>query len=142
LHNKLTCSLKTMQKDKGVFITEGNGITFVTVLVSLAILAAGIVTLLKVFPVITSLSERAESNVSVSMIADNLFTSVEKIYGSKSGPEVPPSIQGECAEFPAYKYRISFDEKKKDLYDVQADVFWKREGKYEHKNFYTRFRRK
>ena len=70
------------------------GVTFISVLIAFFILAVGVVALLRVYPAIDKLSGRAETFVSLSMIADKVFTVIEKVYGDADGPPVPSSFSG------------------------------------------------
>lgn len=117
------------------------GITLISILVSLIILATGIITLLKVYPVINKLSERGIDNTTISMISSQIFTLIDRVY-SAGDTEIPPSIEGYFKEYPDYKYRINFDEKKENLYNCEIEIFWKREGKIEKKFFTYSFRKK
>ena len=118
------------------------GITFISILVSLFILLVGIITLFRVFPVINKLSVRAKRSVSVSMIADKIFVLMEKAYESKSGTEIPIFLEGIDDEFPQYSYRINFTEEKEDLYKMELEISYKKEGKIEKGSFYQVFRRR
>ncbi|HOM26211.1 MAG TPA: hypothetical protein PKV21_01735, partial [bacterium] len=93
------------------------GFTLITVLIGLFILACGIITLIKVYPVIMNLSERSKSSVNISFIADKIFTQIEQIYGNKDVP-LPDNIEGVLNEYPDYKYRVNFNEEEEDLYKV------------------------
>ena len=118
------------------------GITFISILVALFILLVGIITLFRAFPVINKLSVRAKHSVSISFIVDKIFTLMEKAYGNKSGMEVPPSLEGIDNEFPQYSYRVNFTEEKEDLYKIELEISYKKEGKIEKKSFYQVFRRR
>ncbi len=117
------------------------GFTLITVLIGLFILACGIITLIKVYPVIMNLSERSKSSVNISFIADKIFTQIEQIYGNKDVP-LPDNIEGVLNEYPDYKYRVNFNEEKEDLYKVELEILWKKEGKDERKYFVTSLRRR
>jgi len=124
-----------------MFSKMKKGITLISILVSLVILATGIITLLKVFPVINKLSERGMDNTTVSMISDQIFAIIDKVYASGDN-DIPPFIEGKFAEFPDYKYRIDFNEEKENLYKANIEISWKREGKFEKKYFEYTFRKK
>jgi len=117
------------------------GFTLITVLIGLFILASGIIVLVRVYPVIMNLSERGKREVNVSFIADKIFTQVEHIYGNKD-IFLPDSIEGVLYDYPDYSYRVSFFEEKKDLYRVELEIFWKKEGKNEKKYFVSSIRRR
>ena len=124
-----------------MFSKMKKGITLISILVSLVILATGIITLLKVFPVINKLSERGMDNATVSMITDQIFTIIDKVYASGNN-DIPPFIEGNFTEFPDYKYRVDFNEEKENLYIANIEISWKREGKFEKKYFEYSFRKK
>ena len=67
---------------------------------------------------------------------------MEKAYGSKSGTEVPPFLKGTDDEFPQYSYRVNFTEEKEDLYKIELEISWKKEGQVEKESFYQVFRRR
>ena len=117
------------------------GFSFISILISLLILAIGILSLIKVFPVITKLSKRWKRAVSVSIIADKIFTLIEKIYGEENTP-VPDYLSGTVPDFPGYYYTAEMKEEKDGLYKVELEIKWKEEGKYEKKYFYSKFRKK
>ncbi len=121
---------------------SNGGLTFVSLLIAVFVLAAGITALLKVYPVIGNLSQRAKSSVSVSLIADRLFSLIENVYGHAGGPPVPAGISGRDEEFPAFFYRALMKEEKEDLYSVEIEISWKREGNEEKEIFQGKFRRK
>ncbi len=112
------------------------------VLVALLILAIGIVALLRVYPVIDRLSGRAETYVSLSMIADKVFTVIEKVYGDEDGPEVPSSLSGVDPDFPKYGYSVLIEQEKAGLYRTEVEIARKEEGKIEKECFYGSFYRK
>lgn len=118
-----------------------SGFTLITVLIGLFILAGGIITLIKVYPVIMNLSERSKSSVNVSFIADKIFTTIEQIYGNKDVP-LPENIEGTYSDYPDYRYKVNFTEEKEDLYKVELEILWKKEGKDEKKYFVSSLRRK
>lgn len=117
------------------------GITFISVLIALFILAVGLITLLRVYPVIDKLSGRAKTFVSLSMIADRVFTVIEKVYGDADGPAVPSSLSGIDEDFPRYSYSVSIREEKQGLYKTEVEITGKEEGKIESEYFYGSFRR-
>jgi len=117
------------------------GFTLISILIALFILAGGIITLIRVYPVIMGLSERSKSSVNVSFIADKIFTEIEEKYGKKEVP-LPDSIEDIVSEYPDYKYRVTFTEEKEDLYKVELEIFWNREGKVEKKYFVSILRRR
>ncbi len=123
-------------------IAGRKGVTFISLVVAVFIMSVGITAILRVFPVISRLGERAKNNVSVSLVADRVFTVIEMVYGSESGPPVPGHIYGRDTEFPRYSYRADITEERENLYSVEVDVFWKREGKVESRYFFGRFTRK
>jgi len=124
-----------------MFSKMKKGITLISILVSLFILATGVITLLKVFPVINKLSERGMDNTTVSMISDQIFAVIDNVYASGDN-DIPPFIEGKFDEFPNYKYRIDFNEEKENLYIANIEILWKREGKVEKKYFKYTFRKK
>jgi len=117
------------------------GITIMNVLIALLILSVGIVALLRVYPVIDKLSGRAETFVSLSMIADKVFTVIEKVYGDASGPAVPASLSGVDEDFPRYGYSVRIMEEKQGLYKTEVEITEKEEGKIEKEYFCGSFRR-
>ncbi|MGC8977562.1 MAG: type II secretion system protein [Candidatus Ratteibacteria bacterium] len=117
-----------------------NGFTLISILIGLFILACGIVTLIRVYPVIMGLSEKSKNSVNVSFIADKIFTQIE-IYEDKD-IELPETIEGTLSEFPDYKYKLNFVEEKVDLYRVELEIFWKKEGRDEKKYFVSVLRRR
>jgi len=117
------------------------GMTFIGVLVAFFILAAGIVTLLRVYPVLDKLSGRAKDYVSLSMIADRVFTVIEKVYGDDDGPAVPQSLSGIDEDFPQYGYSVRIETEKPGLYRTEVEITRKMEGKIESEWFYGSFRR-
>lgn len=116
------------------------GFTLISILIGLFILAGGIITLIRVYPIIMNLSERSKNSVNVSFIADKIFTLIE-IYENKE-IEMPEFLEGNVPDFPDYRYKINFIEEKTDLYKVELEIFWKREGKDEKKYFVSALRRK
>ena len=116
------------------------GIFLINILVSLIILSIGIITLLKVYPVISSLSERGKDNATISMISTQIFTLIDKVYSS-SNNDLPSSVDGCFLEFPQYKYKIDFSEERKNLYNADIEISWKRKGKIEKRYFTYSFRR-
>jgi len=88
-----------------------------------------------------NLSERSKSLVNISFIADKIFTEIEEKYGKKEIP-LPQSIENIIPEYPDYKYRITFTEEKEDLYKIELEIFWKKEGKIEKKYFVSVLRRR
>ncbi|MCM8785308.1 MAG: hypothetical protein NC827_04910 [Candidatus Omnitrophica bacterium] len=117
------------------------GFTLITVLIGLFILASGIITLIKIYPVIMNLSERSKNFVNVSFIADKIFTMVEQIYGNKDN-ELPEYIEGVLNDYPDYRYKVNFIEERQDLYKVELEIYWKKEGKDERKYFVSSLRRR
>jgi Tfp pilus assembly protein PilE len=117
------------------------GFTLISILIALFILAGGIITLIRVYPVIMNLSERSKSSANVSFIADKIFTEIEEKYGKKEVP-LPDSIEDVVSEYPDYKYKVVFTEEKEDLYKVELEIFWKKEGKIEKKYFVSILRRR
>ncbi|MCS7181355.1 MAG: hypothetical protein N2589_01155 [bacterium] len=118
-----------------------DGFTFMSILIGLFILAVGIITLIRVYPVIMKLSEKGKITVNVSFIADKIFTQIEKIYGNKD-VLLPDKIEGFVEDFPEYRYKLNFIEEKENLYKVELEVFWKKEGKDEKKYFVSMLRRR
>lgn len=118
------------------------GVTFVSVLIALFVLAVGITALLKAYPVISRLSDRAKNHVAVSLIADKIFTVIENVYGDAGGPPVPVFLSGTDEEFSRYFYSAEITEEKERLYAVEVKVSWEREGKVESEHFFAKFRRK
>lgn len=116
------------------------GFTLISILIGLFILAGGIIVLVRVYPVIMNLSERGKSSVNVSFIADKIFTQME-VYRDKSIP-VPEEIEGVLEDYPDYKYKINFVQEKEDLYLMELEIYWKREGKIEKKYFVSALRRR
>lgn len=116
------------------------GFTLISILIGLFILAGGIIVLVRVYPVIMNLSERGKSSVNVSFIADKIFTQME-VYRDKSIP-VPEVIEGVLEDYPDYKYKINFVQEKEDLYLMELEIYWKREGKIEKKYFVSALRRR
>src|SRR5690554_3148492 len=86
------------------------GFSFISVIISVFILAAGMITLLRVYPVVDRLSVRSENFVSMSLIADRLFTVIEQVYGGSNSPVVPACFHGVDEEFPLYEYNVSIYE--------------------------------
>jgi len=130
---------------EGVLLKKMNtnkGITFISVLIAVFVMAVGLTALLKAYPLIGRLSERARSYVSVSLVADKVFAVIENVYGDAGGPAVPESFAGIDEEFPGYSYSASIEEEKKGLYAVNVEISWRREGKIESESFFGRFRRK
>ncbi len=117
------------------------GITFISVLIAFFILSVGIITLLRVYPVIDKLSGRAKTYVSLSMIADKVFTTIEKIYGDADGPVVPSFLSGTDEDFPQYSYFVNIQQEKEDLYKAEVKITRMEEGKSESDYFYGSFRR-
>jgi len=117
------------------------GVTLMSVLVALLILAVGIVALLRVYPVIDKLSGRAQTYVSLSMIADKVFTVIEKVYGDAGGPPVPQFLSGVDEDFPRYGYSVRMRQEKQGLYETEVEITGKEEGKIEREYFYGSFRR-
>jgi len=118
------------------------GITFVTLLVSLFILLVGVSIIVKIFPAISKLSERAKDSVSISLIADKIFTLLEEVYGNKDGQEIPDEILGIDNEFPQYFYKAEFKEERENFYRVFLEIRWEREGKNEKREFCSVIRRR
>lgn len=116
------------------------GFTLISILIGLFILAGGIIVLVRVYPVIMNLSERGKSSVNVSFIADKIFTQME-VYRDKS-ISVPEVIEGVLEDYPDYKYKINFVQEKEDLYLMELEIYWKREGKIEKKYFVSALRRR
>ncbi len=123
-------------------LSRNAGITFVSVLIAFFILAVGIVTILKVYPAMDNLSGRAKNYVSLSMIADRVFTVIEKVYGDAEGPSVPSFITGVDGEFPRYVYSVWIEEEKQGLYRADMEITFMKEGKSESEYFQESFRRK
>ncbi len=119
-----------------------HGITFISLLIAVFVLTVGIAALLKVYPVISSLSEKAKGYVSTALIADRVFTLIETIYGDINGPPVPPYFSGIDEEFPRYAYSADIQEEKETLYRVDVKISWEKEGKCEEEYFSGKFRRK
>ncbi|MFN4227152.1 MAG: hypothetical protein ACK4F0_03305 [Candidatus Ratteibacteria bacterium] len=117
------------------------GFSLITVLIGLFILAGGIITLIKVYPVIMNLSERSKNLVNVSFIADKIFTMIEQIYGDKEN-EIPENFEGVLSDYPDYRFKVIFTEEKQDLYKVELEIYWKKEGKDEKKYFISSLRRR
>ncbi|MCM8766738.1 MAG: hypothetical protein NC901_01575 [Candidatus Omnitrophica bacterium] len=117
------------------------GFSLITVLIGLFILISGIITLIRVYPVIMNLSERSKNLVNISFIADKIFTMVEQIYGNKDN-ELPECIEGVLNDYPDYRYKINFTEERQDLYKVELEIYWKKEGKNERKYFVSSLRRR
>ncbi|MCK9266218.1 hypothetical protein M0P98_04975 [bacterium] len=118
------------------------GITFIGLIISVLILAIGISTLLKIYPVISTLSEKAKGNISVSFIADKIFALIENVYGNSNGPPVPTHLSGIDEEFPLYFYSVDIKEEKESLYNVDIEISWKKEGKIAKEYFSEKFRRR
>ncbi|HNS32183.1 MAG TPA: hypothetical protein PKN36_04320 [bacterium] len=119
-----------------------HGITFISLIIAVFVMAVGIASLLKVFPVISRLSERGKNDISVSLIADRIFTLIEHVYGDVNGPPVPSSIFGTDAEFPRYSYTADIEEEKENIYKIDVTISWEKEGKVENEYFFGNFRRK
>ncbi len=117
------------------------GFTLISILIGLFILAGGILFIMRSYPVIMRMSEKSKNNVNISFIADKIFTQIDEIYSSKDTP-LPPYLEGGIDEFPDYKYKINFIEEKENLYKVELEIFWKREGKDEKKYFVSMLRRR
>lgn len=120
---------------------DKKGVSFISVLVALLILSVGIVALLRVYPSINKLSGRAQTYVSLSMIADRVFTVIEKVYGDTSGPAVPGFLSGVDEDFPSYIYSVWIQEEKPGLYKTEVEITRKEEGVIEKEYFYGSFRR-
>jgi len=118
------------------------GITFISLIIAVFVLAVGIAALLKVYPVISGLSEKAKGHISVSLIADRIFALIEKVYGDAGGPAVPPCLSGIDEEFPIFSYFAEIEEEKEDLYGVNIEISWEKEGKIQNEYFSGKFRRK
>ncbi|MCM8803993.1 MAG: hypothetical protein NC833_01910 [Candidatus Omnitrophica bacterium] len=116
------------------------GFTLISILIGLFILAGGIITLIRVYPIIMNLSERSKSSVNVSFIADKIFMLIEA-YENKE-IEIPEFLEGTIPDFPDYKYKVNFTEEKADLYKVELEIFWKRDGKDEKRYFVSMLRRR
>ncbi|MCM8772289.1 MAG: hypothetical protein NC926_02900 [Candidatus Omnitrophica bacterium] len=117
------------------------GFTLVSILIGLFILACAVSILLKTYPVIMGMSQKGKNLVNISFIADKIFTQIEEIYGSKE-TILPSFLEGTVDDFPDFKYKINFKEEKEDLYKVELELFWQREGKYESKYFVSTLRRR
>ncbi len=117
------------------------GFTLISILIGLFILAGGIIVLIRVYPIIMRLSEKSKNSVDISFIADKIFTEIEEKYGKKE-VNLPELIEDTLPEYPDYKYRVSFIEEKEDLYKVELEILWKREGKIEKKYFVSILRRR
>jgi len=117
------------------------GFTLISILIGLFILAGGIIVLIRVYPIIMRLSEKSKNSVNISFIADKIFTEIEEKYGKKE-VNLPELIEDTLPEYPDYKYRVSFIEEKEDLYKVELEILWKREGKIEKKYFVSILRRR
>lgn len=118
------------------------GITFISILIAFFVLSVGLVTILRVFPVIKNLSEVSRTNLELSLVSENILTLVEQVYSSQNGPEVPAYLRGKDQQYPRYEYFITFEEEKAFLYDVHLTINWKSEGFVESRDFYGKFRRK
>ncbi|HPP11372.1 MAG TPA: hypothetical protein PKW42_01445, partial [bacterium] len=105
-----------MARDKSRY-----GLTLITVLVSLCLLATGIATLFRVLPVLNNLSRRSRTYVSCSQLADRVFQKVEEKYAASGGPEVPDYLEGAEPDLPGYTYRAWLREEKEGLYRVDLE---------------------
>jgi hypothetical protein len=117
------------------------GVTFISLLIAFFILSVGIITLMRVYPVIDKLSWRGRDYVSLSMIADRVFTVIEKVYGDADGPSVPSSLTGIDEDFPQYSYSVWISKKKDGLYKTEVEITRKVEGKSESEYFSGSFLR-
>lgn len=117
------------------------GFSLISVLIGLFILAGGIITLIRVYPVILNLSERSKNTVNLTFVAEEIFKKIEDDYSDKN-IQLPEKIEGFLKEYPDYKYLVEFKEEKKDLYRVKLEIIYKREGKDEKKYFESVLRRR
>lgn len=115
--------------------------TLISILISLFILGIVLGVLIRVYPVISSLSEKSKSSVSVSLIAEKIFATIEEMYTNKDIP-LPESFSGQFPDFPGYYYNVNFIEEKEDLYRVELEIKWKRQGNDESKIFVSEIRRR
>jgi len=118
-----------------------SGFTLISILIGLFILAGAIAVLVKTYPVIMRMSEKSKSSVNVSFIADKILTTIEEVYGNKETP-LPENLNGIVDDFSDYRYKVNFIKEKEDLYRVELEIFWKREGKDEKKFFVSMLRRR
>ncbi|RKY32142.1 MAG: hypothetical protein DRP67_01375 [Candidatus Omnitrophota bacterium] len=116
------------------------GFTFIEVLISLFLLAVGVIFLLKVFFVISRLSSKAEDYLSNSFIADKIFLSIKKEYGDRN-KKLPEFIEGKLYDYPEFSYIAKFYKEKEDFYKIELLVKWKREGRVKKRYFYGYLRR-
>jgi len=117
------------------------GFTLISVLIALFILAGGIIVLVRVYPLIMELSEKSKNSVNISFIADKIFAEIEEKY-SKKEVSLPETIENIIPEYPDYKYKVNFFQEKEDLYRVELEIFWKKEGKIDKKYFVSILRRR
>ncbi|MCM8818914.1 MAG: hypothetical protein NC915_05520 [Candidatus Omnitrophica bacterium] len=117
------------------------GFTLISILIGLFILASAIIVLVKAYPVIMKMSEKSKNFINVSFIGDKILSQIEEIYGNKEIP-LPETLIGIVDEFPDYKYKLNFIKEKDDLYRIELEIFWKREGKDEKKYFVSVLRRR
>lgn len=120
---------------------KNKGLTFISVLIAVFILAVGILYLVRVYPVIDKLSGRSKGYIITSQIADRLFTLIEEVYGSPDGPPVPSVITGIDEKFPLYSYYVSIKEEKEGFYRVDIEITGKQESRSESTYFSGSFRR-
>ncbi|MCM8768745.1 MAG: hypothetical protein NC911_03560 [Candidatus Omnitrophica bacterium] len=123
-------------------INSESGVTLITVLVCLFLLAAGISTLFRVLPLLDHLSRRSQGYVACTQLAEKIFQEVEEKFGQADGPEVPAYLEGTDADSPGYFYRLWFQEEKEGLYGVSLEITWKTRGKLEKRHFYDSFIRR
>lgn len=118
------------------------GMTLISVLVATVVLVIGVLTLLRVYPVITRLSERARSHTAAEFIADKVFATLREAYGGADAAAPPASLSGAEAEFPGYAWRAQFIEEREGLCRVELEVSWTREGERAFEDFQETLRRR
>ena len=129
-------------KQQGDRKMKKEGMTFISVLIALFILAVGILYIVRVYPVIDKLSARSKSNVITSQIADRIFVLLEEVYGHPDGPPVPPFITGADEKFPLFSYSVNIDEERDGLYRMDVEITETTEGRNENRYFTGSFRRR
>ncbi len=117
------------------------GMTLITVLIAVAVLVIGVLALMRVYPVITRLSERSRSHTAAEAIADRVFAELRESYAGEGKPAPPASLSGTDEGFPGYAWRADFAEEREGLYRVSLEVSWTREGKRAFEDFQETLRR-
>jgi len=111
-------------------------------MVAVLILLAGVAVLVRTMPAIRGLSVRAEGAASAAMVADRIFTVLERVYGDGDGPAVPVSVEGADPESARYRYRAFFSERKPGLFQIEMEIATLREGRPDTRIFFHVFRRR